>query len=105
MATALACGQFHTLGGEDCDARIRAAKRRLGSRRVIPGHSRQRDEAFRRADFSGDSLRPLRRQQISILLSLAAGCSMADMAAPTAVERAWKGLRRVALQRMLDVSP
>jgi len=122
MATALAYEQFDTLTDEDCDARIRAAKARLGKRVVILGHHYQRDEVFRHADFSGDSLKLSRLaaasdaeyivfcgvhfmaevadilsrpNQVSILPDLAAGCSMADMANLAAVERAWRELGRV----------
>ena len=122
MATALAYDQFDTLSDHDCDARIRATKARLGKRVVILGHHYQREEVFRHADFSGDSLKLSRLaassdaeyivfcgvhfmaevadilsrpEQISILPDLAAGCSMADMASLPAVERAWKELGRV----------
>jgi len=122
MATALAYEQFDTLSDEDCDTRIRAAKARLGKRVVILGHHYQRDEVFRHADFSGDSLKLSRLaaasdaeyivfcgvhfmaevadilsrpEQVSILPDLAAGCSMADMANLAAVERAWRELGRV----------
>ncbi|MHB8716711.1 MAG: quinolinate synthase NadA, partial [Sulfuricaulis sp.] len=57
MATALAYDQFDSVSDEDCDARIRAAKQKLGSRVVILGHHYQRDEVFRHADYSGDSLK------------------------------------------------
>jgi quinolinate synthase len=122
MATALAYEQFDTLSDEDCDERIVAAKRALGKRVVILGHHYQRDEVFRHADFSGDSLKLSRLaatsdaeyivfcgvhfmaevadilsrpDQVSILPDLAAGCSMADMANLAAVERAWRELGRV----------
>lgn len=122
MATALAYEQFDTLSDEDCDARIVAAKQALGKRVVILGHHYQRDEVFRHADFSGDSLKLSRLaassdaeyivfcgvhfmaevadilsrpDQISILPDLAAGCSMADMANLAAVERAWRELARI----------
>ena len=122
MATALAYEQFDTLSDEDCDARIVAAKRALGKRVVILGHHYQRDEVFRHADFSGDSLKLSRLaassdaqyivfcgvhfmaevadvlsrpDQVSILPDLAAGCSMADMANLAAVERAWRELARI----------
>jgi quinolinate synthase len=122
MATALAYEQFDTLSDADCDARIRAAKAKLGRRVVILGHHYQRDEVFRHADYSGDSLKLSRLaaasvadyivfcgvhfmaevadilsrpEQVSILPDLAAGCSMADMANLAAVERAWMELARV----------
>ncbi len=122
MATALAYEQFDTLTDDDCDARIVTAKRALGKRVVILGHHYQRDEVFRHADFSGDSLKLSRLaassdaeyivfcgvhfmaevadilsrpEQVSILPDLAAGCSMADMANLAAVERAWRELSGV----------
>ena len=122
MATALAYEQFDSLPDGDCDARVLAAKAKLGKRVVILGHHYQRDEVFRHADYSGDSLKLSRLaassdadyiifcgvhfmaevadilsrpEQISILPDLAAGCSMADMANLAAVERAWKELATV----------
>lgn len=72
MATVRTCGQFDALSGEDGNARMRAAQRRLGLRLVNPGH-RERDEVFRHAVFSADSRKLSRRQQISIPWGLAAG--------------------------------
>ena len=119
MATALAYEQFDSIPDGDCDARIREAKARLGKRLMILGHHYQRDEVYRHADFTGDSLKLSRLaassdadyivfcgvhfmaevadilsrpEQISILPDLSAGCSMADMANNTAVQRAWKEL-------------
>lgn len=119
MATALAYEQFDSIPDGDCDARIREAKARLGKRLVILGHHYQRDEVYLHADFTGDSLKLSRLaassdadyivfcgvhfmaevadilsrpQQVSILPDLSAGCSMADMANYTAVQRAWKEL-------------
>ncbi len=71
MATALAYEQFDNVADDDCDARIHAAKAKLGQRVVILGHHYQRDEVYRHADFTGDSLK----------------------------------LARLAIHRMLDVSP
>ena len=97
-------------------------KAKLGGRCVILGHHYQRDEVFRHADFTGDSLKLSRLasqseaefivfcgvhfmaevadilsrpEQISILPDLAAGCSMADMANLNNVERCWKELAEV----------
>ncbi len=113
---------YALLEDEECEARIVAAKAKLGKRCVILGHHYQRDEVFRHADFTGDSLKLSRLasqseaeyivfcgvhfmaevadilsrpEQISILPDLAAGCSMADMANLTAVERCWKELSEV----------
>lgn len=118
----LAIEQYTALSEEDCDARIRAAKQALGDRLVILGHHYQREEVFKHADFSGDSLKLSREaaksaaeyivfcgvhfmaevadimsrpEQISILPDLAAGCSMADMANLSKVERAWKELSEI----------
>ncbi|CAL1239936.1 quinolinate synthase NadA [Candidatus Methylocalor cossyra] len=121
-APALALQQFALLDDADCEARIVAAKRRLAGRCVILGHHYQRDEVFRHADFTGDSLKLSREaaqaearyivfcgvhfmaevadilsrpEQVVILPDLAAGCSMADMANLVAVERCWRELSEV----------
>ncbi len=114
--------EFSLLDDAECDARIRAAKAALGDDLVILGHHYQRDEVFRHADYSGDSLKLSRQaaetdaryivfcgvhfmaevadvltrdDQIVILPDLAAGCSMADMANLRNVERAWRELGEV----------
>jgi quinolinate synthase len=124
MATALAYDHFDTLSDDDCDARIRNAKAKLGRRVVILGHHYQRDEVFRHADFSGDSLKLSRLaaasdaeyivfcgvhfmaevadilsrpEQVSILPDLAAGCSMADMAPADELEICWSELEQLGL--------
>lgn len=124
-ATPLAFEQYALLDDAECEARILAAKRKLGNRCVILGHHYQRDEVFRHADFTGDSLKLSRLaaqsdaeyivfcgvhfmaevadilsrpEQISILPDLAAGCSMADMANLANVERCWG-----ELAQMIDV--
>ena len=123
MATsAIDIQQFIQLDESELDARIIAAKQKLGDRLVILGHHYQREEVFRHADFSGDSLKLSREaanskaeyivfcgvhfmaevadilsrpDQIAILPDLSAGCSMADMANLANVERAWKELATV----------
>ncbi|PKM35850.1 MAG: quinolinate synthase NadA, partial [Gammaproteobacteria bacterium HGW-Gammaproteobacteria-10] len=121
-ATALPIQDYALLDDEECDARIAAAKEKLGSRCVILGHHYQRDEVFKHADYSGDSLKLSRNaaaseaeyivfcgvhfmaevadilsrpDQISILPDLAAGCSMADMANVIKVNKCWKELSSV----------
>jgi quinolinate synthase len=121
-AVALDIQDFALLDDADCDARIRAAKKALGSRCVILGHHYQRDEVFQHADFTGDSLKLSRMaaqsdaeyivfcgvhfmaevadilsrpEQVAILPDMAAGCSMADMANLQNVERCWKELAEV----------
>ena len=112
--------RFLRLSEDEMDARITEAKRALGERLVILGHHYQRDEVIKFADFTGDSLKLARaiatrataefivfcgvhfmaesadilRQphQKVILPDLAAGCSMADMAAGDQLETAWREL-------------
>jgi len=113
---------YRALSDADAEARIVAAKAALGSRLVILGHHYQREEVFRHADFSGDSLKLSRQaaaseaefivfcgvhfmaevadilsrpEQVAILPDLSAGCSMADMANLAHVERAWRELQSV----------
>jgi len=103
------------------DARIAAARARLGSSTTILGHHYQRDEVVRFADFTGDSYKLSKAaaetdakyivfcgvhfmaesadvlgrdgQQV-ILPDLNAGCSMADMAEISQVEACWDALAR-----------
>ncbi|MBD3670769.1 MAG: quinolinate synthase NadA [Gammaproteobacteria bacterium] len=120
--TAIDVQNFIRLSDEELDARIEAAKEALGDRLVILGHHYQREEVFKHADFSGDSLKLSRQaaasnaefivfcgvhfmaevadilssdEQVSILPDLSAGCSMADMADLAHVERAWQELSEV----------
>lgn len=121
-ATALAFDGFKSLQDDDCTARILAAKAALGSRAVVLAHHYQRPDVYRHADLTGDSLKLSRLAgqtdaefivfcgvhfmaevadilskpgQISILPDLAAGCSMADMANLSKVERAWREISEV----------
>src|SRR5213080_4116802 len=108
------------LSDDEMDARITAAKQTLGERLVILGHHYQRDEVIKFADYIGDSLKLSRAaasrgkaefivfcgvhfmaesadilrapHQKVVLPDLAAGCSMADMAAPDQLETAWREL-------------
>lgn len=113
---------YALLSDEECDPRIIAAKASLGKRCVILGHHYQRDEVFKHADFSGDSLKLSknaaeaeaeyivfcgvhfmaevadilsRPEQIAILPDMAAGCSMADMANLTKVQKCWDELAQI----------
>ena len=45
------------LSDAEMDARIAAARSKLGNRLVILGHHYQRDEVIRFADYTGDSFR------------------------------------------------
>jgi len=122
MGTPEAIEQFLSLNDAQCEAKIRAAKATLGERLLILGHHYQRDEVFKHADYSGDSLKLSRqaaqsgaeyivfcgvhfmaevadiltaKHQKVILPDLAAGCSMADMANLAKVEAAWQALNQV----------
>lgn len=113
---------YFSLEDEACEARIAAAKEKLGDDLVILGHHYQRNEVFRHADFSGDSLKLSRNaadsdakyivfcgvhfmaevadilsrpDQVAILPDMAAGCSMADMANRVNVDRAWEEMKEV----------
>jgi quinolinate synthase len=120
------------LPDEEMDLRTGAAKAALGDRLVILCHHYQRDEVIRFADFTGDSFKLARQaasrheaefivfcgvhfmaesadilsashQQV-ILPDLAAGCSMADMAAPDQLELAWRELRQMGARSVIPVT-
>ncbi len=120
--SAQAIQPYTLLDDEDCEQRILKAREILGDRLVILGHHYQRDEVFRHANFTGDSLKLSRQaasskaqyivfcgvhfmaevadilsrpDQVSILPDISAGCSMADMADLRNVERAWEELSTV----------
>jgi quinolinate synthase len=106
------------------DARIAAAREKLGTDVVLLGHHYQRDEVIRFSDFTGDSYKLSKVaaetdakymlfcgvhfmaetadvlgqswQQV-ILPDLNAGCSMADMAEIGQVEDCWDSLERAGL--------
>src|SRR5262249_35771469 len=112
--------KYLRLSDDEMGARIAAAKRTLGDRLVILGHHYQRDEVIKFADFTGDSLKLARAaatrhsaefvvfcgvhfmaesadilrgpNQKVVLPDLAAGCSMADMAAGGQPDIAWREL-------------
>ena len=118
--------KFLRLSDDEMDERIAAARRTLGSRVVILGHHYQRDEVIKFADFTGDSLKLARAaatkheaeyivfcgvhfmaesadilrapHQKVVLPDLAAGCSMADMAAPDQLEMAWRELGQMGIR-------
>ena len=121
-AAAIDLQPYASLNDQNCEERIIRAKQILGDRVVILGHHYQRDEIFKHADFSGDSLKLSRQaadskaeyivfcgvhfmaevadiisrpQQVSILPDLSAGCAMADMAALEQVRCAWRELGTV----------
>lgn len=122
QAGAIAFDRFRYPEDETAQGRIRSARERLGKRAVILAHHYQRPDVYAHADLTGDSLRlsRLAREtdaeyivfcgvhfmaevadilsrpgQVSILPDLNAGCSMADMANLSKVERAWRELGEV----------
>ena len=120
------CSLDHYLVQPDhtMDARIAAARERLGTDVILLGHHYQRDEVIRFADFTGDSYKLSKVAsetsakymlfcgvhfmaetadvlaqpwQKVILPDLNAGCSMADMAEIGQVEDCWDSLERAGV--------
>lgn len=114
--------QYGSLQDEVCAQRIISAKNTLGKRAVILAHHYQRADVYRHADLTGDSLKLSylaaqteadylifcgvhfmaevadilsSAEQTAILPDMAAGCSMADMANLSNVERAWRELKEI----------
>ena len=113
------------------DARIAAARAKLGADALILGHHYQRDEVIRFADVTGDSYKLAKIatetkakyilfcgvhfmaesadvlakpwQQV-ILPDLNAGCSMADMAEIGQVEDCWESLQRSGLKSLIPLT-
>jgi quinolinate synthase len=118
-------GELPAPSDPDLVSRAAAAKARLGSRVFVLGHHYQRDEVIRFADVTGDSFKLAREaaarpdaeyivfcgvhfmaesadiltsdEQRVVLPDLAAGCSMADMAALVQVEACWDRLTDLGL--------
>ena len=123
---------FLRLDDDEMAERITAAKAELGDRLVILGHHYQRDEVIRFADVTGDSLKLAQRaasqhgaefvvfcgvhfmaesanilgapHQTVMLPDLAAGCSMADMAAIDQLEVCWQELRSLGVTDVIPVT-
>jgi quinolinate synthase len=120
------------LSDQEMDLRIAAARAALGERLVILGHHYQRDEVIKFADFTGDSFKLSRQaasrhdaefivfcgvhfmaesadilsgpHQTVILPDLAAGCSMADMAAVDQLELCWRELEQMGARSIVPVT-
>jgi quinolinate synthase len=118
-------GDLPAASDPDLVARARAAKDALGDRVFVLGHHYQRDEVIQFADVTGDSFKLARDAaarpdaeyivfcgvhfmaesadiltgpgQKVVLPDLAAGCSMADMARLTQVEKAWDALTEAGI--------
>src|SRR5688572_27425931 len=117
---------YRRLPDAEMDLRIAAAKAALGKRVVILGHHYQRDEVIKFADYTGDSLKLAKAaasrgqaeyivfcgvhfmaesadilrapHQKVVLPDLAAGCSMADMAAPDQLDICWRELEQMGVR-------
>ncbi len=124
--------EYLALDDEAVAARIREAKRKLGSSLVILGHHYQRDDVIVHADITGDSYKLARLgadrtdarwivfcgvhfmaesadilrapHQSVILPDLNAGCSMADMAQTEDVLDAGAALDRLGLHSVTPVT-
>jgi quinolinate synthase len=122
MRASLSFDAYNGLSDDECQARIRAVRARLGKQVVLLCHHYQRADIYQHADLTGDSLKLSRLAgetdapyivfcgvhfmaevadilsrpaQTAILPDLAAGCSMADMANLAKVERCWRELGEV----------
>jgi len=123
QALELPISDYQDLSPEELFERTVAAKKAMGEQVLMLGHNYQRDEVIVHADLRGDSLllsklaaersqHPYvvfcgvhfmaetadilsRTKQTVILPDMAAGCSMADMAAIEQVDQCWEELGRV----------
>ncbi len=123
QALELPISDYQDLPPEELFDRTVAAKKAMGDQVLMLGHNYQRDEVIVHADLRGDSLllsklaaersqHPYvvfcgvhfmaetadilsRTKQTVILPDMAAGCSMADMAAIEQVDQCWEELGRV----------
>ena len=115
--------RYLKLTPEQVESGIRYARKEIGTKAVVLGHHYQRDDVIQFADFRGDSYLLSKQaaatndakwiifcgvhfmaetadlltenDQNVILPNMAAGCSMADMAATDDVEDAWDDLTDV----------
>jgi quinolinate synthase len=117
---------------EELDARISAARAKLGERLVILGHHYQREDVVKHADLTGDSYGLSvdaqrtsaefivfcgvhfmaesadilgRDEQVVILPDHSAGCSMADMADIEQLEEVWEELEEILGDATAQVMP
>jgi len=120
------------LSDEEMHGRIAVARDALGEQLLILGHHYQRDEVITFADHTGDSFKLAQQASVQrdaefivfcgvhfmaesadvlsgpgqhvILPDLAAGCSMADMAAPDQLEMCWEELQKMGATRVVPVT-
>jgi quinolinate synthase len=124
--------EYRGLDAATLTGRIRAARAALGTRAVVLGHHYQREDIIAFADFRGDSFKLsqwaaeqttaeyivfcgvhfmaeaadiLRAPHQKVVLpNMAAGCSMADMAAPDDVYAAWDELTEAGIDDIVPVT-
>jgi quinolinate synthase len=123
---------YRGLGARELTERIGAARAALGTRAVVLGHHYQREDIIAFADFRGDSFKLsqwaaeqrtaefivfcgvhfmaeaadiLRAPHQKVILpNMAAGCSMADMAAPDDLFSAWDELGEAGIDGIVPVT-
>jgi quinolinate synthase len=124
--------EYWALSAQQLVERIHAAKAKLAPRLVILGHHYQREDIIQFADYRGDSLKLARwaaeqhdkeyiifcgvhfmaeaadilsgPNQIVMLPNMAAGCSMADMAADDDVYACWDELQEAGITDTVPVT-
>jgi quinolinate synthase len=124
--------EYWALSAQELVKRIHAAKAKLAPRLVILGHHYQREDIIQFADYRGDSLKLSRwaaeqrdkeyivfcgvhfmaeaadilsgPNQIVMLPNMAAGCSMADMAADDDVYACWDELQEAGITDIVPVT-
>jgi quinolinate synthase len=124
--------EYRLLAADELVQRIAAAKARLSEKLVILGHHYQREDIIQFADYRGDSFKLARwaaerrdkeyivfcgvhfmaeaadilssEHQVVILPNLAAGCSLADMAAPEDVYACWQELGEAGIGGILPIT-
>ena len=124
--------EYWALDARELVERIHAAKAELASRLVILGHHYQREDIIQFADYRGDSLKLAQwaaeqhdkeyivfcgvhfmaetadilsgPNQVVMLPDMAAGCSMADMAAADDVYACWDELEEAGITEIVPVT-
>jgi quinolinate synthase len=124
--------EYRSLAADELVRRIAAAKAKLSEKLVILGHHYQREDIIQFADYRGDSFKLARwaaekrekeyivfcgvhfmaeaadilsgDHQVVILPNMAAGCSLADMAAPEDVYACWQELTEAGIKGILPIT-
>ncbi len=124
--------EYVAMSPAELDERIATARNKLDTELVVLGHHYQRDEVVKYADFRGDSFKLSQQaaarkdaryivfcgvhfmaesadilsepEQAVILPNMAAGCSMADMAATDDVLACWASLNQVTEDKIIPIT-